>query len=216
MRARVLFAGLMAMSTVVIASPAAAKPPIAEARITGPGIEREISIGRGDSATVWEYGIGSVGGVDDARADSAEELGLTPADLGPRYVVAYRFGFHDDIRQDLYPYAEGGPVTYTPPHQKLTGLFGAAGFMRVTPGWYRSRSSLGFFLYLVDNGLPGRNPIAPFATGDAAPGKAPEAQTGSWAAMVVGVLWVLVGFVAVSLATLAVPRRVLAVGRANR
>lgn len=212
MRIRVLFAGLVAISAVVIAGPASAKPPIAEAKITGPGIEREITIGRGDTWTLWEYGIDSVGGLDDTRADSAEELGLAPADLGPRYVVTYRFGFHDDIRQDLYPYAEGGPVTYTPAHQKLTGLFGAAGFMRVTPGWYRSRSSLGFLRYLVDNGLPERNPLAPVATGDAASGTTPGAQRGPWAATLV----VLGGLTALSLATLAVRRRVLAVGLVNR
>ena len=36
MRARVLFAGLVAISTVVIARPASAKADIAEANITGP------------------------------------------------------------------------------------------------------------------------------------------------------------------------------------
>lgn len=126
--------------------------------------------------------------------------------------MTYRFGFRDDIRQDLYPYAEGGPVTYTPPHQKLTGLFGDAGYMRVTPGWYQSSSS-GFFRYLVNRGLPERNPLAPVSAGDAAPGTAPKAQTGPWAAMTVVVL---VGLAALSLATLAVRRRVLAVGRVNR
>jgi hypothetical protein len=102
-------------------------------------------------------------------------------------------------------------VAYTPSHQKLTGLFGDGGFMRVTPGWYRSSSSLGFFRYLVDQGLPETNPVNPVASGNA-PGVAPEAQTGVWAAALV----VLGGLTALSVTTLAVRRRVLAVGRISR
>ncbi len=202
MGARVLFAGLVAISTVIIASPASAKPSIAEATIIGPGIEGEITIGRGDAATLWEYGI--------SRADSLKALGLTPSDLGVRYFVTYSFGFRDDIRQDLYPYAEDGPVTYAPPHQELTGLFGEAGYMRVTPGWYKSSSS-GFLGYLANHGVPERNPVAPVATGDAAPDMAPDAE-GPWATTLV----VLGGLTALSLVTLAVRRRMLAVSRVNR
>lgn len=82
MRARVLFAGLVAISTVVIASPASAKPSIAEAKITGPGIEGEIRIGRRHTENLWEYGIDGVGSLDDTRADSVEALGLTPSTWG--------------------------------------------------------------------------------------------------------------------------------------
>lgn len=211
MRARVLLAGLVAISAVVIAGPASAKPSIAEASIAGPGIEGEMRIGRRHTMSLWEYGIGAVGGLDDTRADSVEALGLTSSDLGVRYFATYRFnpGYRDDvIRQDLYPYAEGGPVTYTPPHQKLTGLFGDHGLMRVIPGWYQSRSS-GFLRYLVNYGLPERNLVAQVASGDAATGTAPEAHTWPWAAVVV----VLVGLAALSLASLAVRRRGVAGGR---
>ncbi len=38
-----------------------------------------------DTEVLWESGMDVAGGLDDARADSVEELGLTPADLGPRY-----------------------------------------------------------------------------------------------------------------------------------
>jgi hypothetical protein len=214
MRARVLFAGLVAISTVVIASPASAKVSIAEARITGPEIDGEIRIGRRNTLSLWEYGIGAVAGPHDPRVDTAEALGLTPSDLGVRYLVTYRFdpAFRDDvIRQDLYPYAEGGPVTYTPSHQKLTGTFGEHGFMRVTPGWDQSSSS-SFLSYLVNHGLPERSSAVPVASGDAASGPRPEARTGPWAAVAV----VLVGLAALSLSTATVRRRVLAVRRVNR
>jgi hypothetical protein len=141
------------------------------------------------------------GGLDDTRAESVEELGLTSADLGPRYLVTYRFHGSDDlIRQDLYPYAKGGPVTYTPPGQELNVGIN----MPIIAGWYQS--SRGFFHYLVDHGLPKTNPVASVATREPAPHTAPGVQTAPWAGIVVG----LVGLAALSLATLAVRRRVLA------
>jgi hypothetical protein len=205
MRARVLFAGLVAISTVVIARPASAKADIAEASITGPGLGGGIQIESSDTEGLWKSGIDVMGGLDDPRADSVEELGLSPADLGPRYLVTYRFYGDDLIRQELYPYAKDGPVTYTPPGQEVT----AGISMQIAAGWYQS--SLGFLQYLVDQGLPERNPVASVATGEAATGSAPEAQA-SWTRIVV----VLVALAALSLATLAVRRRVLAVGRVNR
>lgn len=212
MRARVLFAGVVVISTVGIGSPASAKVSIAEATITGPEIGEEIRIGRRHTMDLWEYGIGPIGGgPNDARADSVEALGLTPSDLGASYLVTYRFdpGYrHGPIRQDLYPYAEDGPVTYIPPHQKLTGLFGAHGLLRVIPGWHQSSSS-GFPSYLGNHGLPETNLATSAAAGDAAPGTAPEAQTSPWTTVVV----VLGGLTVLSLATLVVRRRVLAVGR---
>jgi hypothetical protein len=154
MRARLLFGGLLAMSTVVIAEPASAKASIAEASIAGPGLDGGITLEHPNTDGLWKSGIDVTGGTDNVRADVVEELGLAPADLGPTYVVTYRF--HDDVlvRQDLYPYAEGGPVTYTPPGQEITvGIT-----MQITSGWYRSSHT--FFEYLIDHGLPSANPIA--------------------------------------------------------
>ena len=211
MRARVLFAGLVAISTVVTAGPASAKASIAKANITGPGLEGGLRIEAPDTEGLWESGIDVAGGLDDTRADSVEELRLAPADLGPSYLLTYRFEFSDDlIRQDLHPYAKGGPVTYTPPGQELTGPFGDAGNMPITAGWYQS--SLGFFRYLVDHGLPETNPIASVAIREPAPDTAPGALRAPWAGIVV----VLVGLAALSLAALAVRRRVLAGSGVNR
>jgi hypothetical protein len=59
------------------------------------------------------------------------------------------------VRQELYPYAKGGPVTYTPPGQRISeGLpWGGA----ISAGWYQS--PLEFFHYLADQGLPETNPV---------------------------------------------------------
>jgi hypothetical protein len=59
------------------------------------------------------------------------------------------------VVQELYPYATGGPVTYTPPGQRL---FGARG-MSITAGWFRASPE--FFRYLVDQGLPETTPPIP-------------------------------------------------------
>ena len=198
-----LFAGLMAISTVIIAGPASAATDIAEANITGPGLEGGIRIEAADTEGLWESGIDVVGGLDDKRDRSVEELGLSPADLGPRYLVTYRFYGDDLIRQELYPYARDGPVTNTPPGQEVT-----AGLrLQITAGWYQG--SPGFFQYLMDHGLPERDAIASVSNSDAARDAAPETRTVPWTMFVV----ILAALVALSLATLAVRRRVLAIGR---
>lgn len=202
-RARVLFAGLVAMSVVVIAGPASAKVDIAKATISGPGLEGKIRIQAPETQGLWESGIDVAGGLDDTRADSVEELGPNLAELGPRYRMTCRFFGANRIRQDLYPYAKGGPVTYTPPGQRVAEGQPWGGL--ISPGWYRSPP--GFFHYLVDHGLPERNPVAPAAPGETAPDTGSGAQTSLWA----GTVALLVGLL-LSLAAFAVRRRVLARG----
>jgi hypothetical protein len=195
MVARVLIAGVVLISTVVIAGPASAKVDIAKANISGPGVEGKIRIDNPDTDGLWESGVDLRGGLDDARAESLEELGLSPVDLGPKYRVTYRFFGDDLIRQDLYPYAKGGPVTYTPAGQHV--VEGQPWGGAITAGWHRS--SLTFLQYLVDHGLPERNPVAPVAGEEAAAG----VRSSPWAAVVV----VLVPLAALSLAIVAVRRR---------
>lgn len=202
MTARVLFAVLASMSIVVIAGPASAKvESITEATITGPGLDGELKIEAPDAEGLWKSGIDVAGGLNSTRADSAGALGLNSADLGPTYFVTYRFDDGDDlIRQDLHPYAKGGPVTHTPPGQELT-LGGPRGLkISMLAGWYQS--SLGFFHYLVDHGLPGTNPVAEVATREPFPDTAPETAEPRE-----GIVVLLVGFVALSLATLGAMRR---------
>ena len=74
-------------------------------------------------------------------------------DLGPRYTITYTVptgtSVADKIRQDLYPYAATGPVTYMQPGQKLFG--------EETPGgWFQADRQLKQLL--VAAGLPARAP----------------------------------------------------------
>ena len=174
-----VFAGLAVITTLVIAGPASAKVDIEKVNIIGPGLDGGLHIKAPDTRGLWGSGIDlsdgtdidlSDGidtdmsdGTDDMRAGSVEELGLAPADLGPRYLVTYRFTFSDAlIRQDLFPYAKGGPVTYTPSGQKLTVQDKAPAFLRdksIFAGWYQSTPVFLDYL-IVDHGFPETSPVA--------------------------------------------------------
>jgi hypothetical protein len=211
-RARVLFAGAVGVLFLAVATPAAAKAMIAQAHISGPGLGGGgLRISAPATERMWESGIDVAGGLDDARAGSVAELGLTAVELGSRYVVSYRFDVGPSrpaeiVRQELYPYAKGGPVTSTPPGQRLTG----EGGMTITAGWYHS--SLGFFQYLADQGLPETQPVAAAADRESAPDTVPAARSTPWGWIALA----LAGLVALSLAAPRLRRRVLAVARALR
>ena len=149
-----------AVFAVALAFPgtAQAKGPIA-ATIDGPGTGGGITMGpRGDSP------VGPM--------DVAQQSGLFPAvfvqtpdpmlktrtrgDLGPRYQVRYSLPGPNrteyTIRQDLYPYAAHGPVTYTEPGQRVFGTRSTHG------GWYQAAPALK--RTLVQAGLPRTAPTA--------------------------------------------------------
>jgi hypothetical protein len=75
-------------------------------------------------------------------------------DLGPKYTVTYTVpgpnGETWKIKQDLYPYAKRGPVTYMKPGQDIFETDGTRG------GWYMAEIALKDLL--VDAGLPATPP----------------------------------------------------------
>ena len=144
-----------------LAMPAAALAKGAsEATITGPGL--------GDGITL--AGEGRPGG--EQLMQLAEHAGFFPAvfqtvpnpiqaqrptgDLGPRYTISYTMpgpnNELDVIRQDLYPYAEPDPLTYTQPGQAYWTDQQTVG------GWYVAGSIL--LDELVAVGLPETAPEA--------------------------------------------------------
>jgi hypothetical protein len=207
-RARALFVGTVGMLLLAIPSPGVAKSMIVEAHIGGPGLGGGgLRISGPATNGMWESGIDLAGGLDDTRAHSIAELGLTAAGLGPRYVVTYRFEAGGTtaelVRQELYPYAEGGPVTYTPPGQGLAEgrPWGGA----ISAGWYQSSSS--FFDYLVDQGLPETNPAGGAAGSESAPDTVSAAQATPWGWIALA----LAGVLALSVAASRLRRRILGV-----
>jgi hypothetical protein len=142
---------------LVFAAAAGAKGPSA-AKIEGPGLSSPLVLqgdGEGPGSPLGDLTqqAGFFSAMFGQRLDPM--LGLRPASiLGPRYRVTYTVpgpdNTADTIRQDLYPYSQGGPVTYTQPGQLFFGREHTRG------GWYRGDSTLKALL--VKAGLPAQAP----------------------------------------------------------
>jgi hypothetical protein len=129
-----------------------------------------------------------------------------PGARGPRYTITWTFpngaGNENKIRQSVWPYAAGGPLTFMASGQPVLDT-------TTNGGWYRAGDDLRTSLIAL--GLPRRGALALPATTPATPAPAvdspgrpsPESATlphrGSlWVAPVVGLL--LVGAAALALA----------------
>jgi hypothetical protein len=150
---------LVALSIAVLALPASAfgKGP-SEAAIDVPGGPPIRFTGYGESSGTSLGDLTQQAGFFEA-AFGQEPSPMLPSrpkgDLGPRYTITYTVpagsGVADRIRQNLYPYAAAGPVTYMEPGQKLFG--------EETPGgWFQADRQLKQLL--VAAGLPARAPEA--------------------------------------------------------
>jgi hypothetical protein len=154
------------LAALAIAASAQAKGPIA-ATIDGPGTGGGISLGGNG-----EPGSGApLGNLSDQAGLFPAAFGQTPdpmlanrpkGDPGPRYTITYRLpgpnGVESTIRQDLYPYAKSGPVTYTAPDQRFFGT------ERTRGGWYQASPTLKETL--VKAGLPATAPSAGTSSDD--------------------------------------------------
>jgi hypothetical protein len=102
--------------------------------------------------------------------------------LGSRYVSRYvtrEPASQPPVIQYLYPYAEGGPLVYTPPGQEwIAGADGTA-----PSGWFRMSGDL--LGALIDRGLPKPAPAQAQETVQGQPQPAPAA----WPS---GVVWAMV------------------------
>ena len=125
-----------ALAALALPTAASAKGPT-EGSISGPGFSKVVKV-------LYDGGGGSAG--DNLTQESGffpaafgqspdPMLHVKPAGpLGPRYTIAWKVpgggGETFRFRQDVYPYARGGAVTYTKPGQPI---FGASAH----GGWYR-------------------------------------------------------------------------------
>jgi hypothetical protein len=147
----------VAVLAAVVAAPAAAKGPTA-ATITGPGLQAPIQLhGDPEGAPDSRFGRLLQGGgffqqvfrqVPDATLRAQPKVRL-----GPRYDVVYLLPTPAGkalIRQQLYPYAQGGPLTYVQPGQVFYGG------METRGGWIQAPQ--GLLPTLVTFGLPSRAP----------------------------------------------------------
>jgi hypothetical protein len=131
---------LVALAGLLGAVPAAlAKGPSA-AVIEGPGLERPVRIESYEASgqlpglsTLMEHTGGTVmfGSGTRLQADR-------PAvELGPRFAVTYLMDTEVVLRQELYPFADGGPYTFIPPGQK--SIFVTSD---MDSGWFRGPARL--------------------------------------------------------------------------
>jgi hypothetical protein len=124
----------------VLAPAALAKGPSA-ASVTGPGLGKAVSV-KGTE------GSGALGDLTQYSGFFPAAFGQTPdpmlqgrptGKLGQRFTIRYRVpgggGEVFRITQDLYPYAQGGALTYTKPGQRIFD-------MRTRGGWYRGGPAL--------------------------------------------------------------------------
>ena len=124
-----------------------------------------------------------------------------PGARGPRYTITWTFpngaGGADKVRQSVWPYAAGGPLTFMASGQPVLDT-------TTTGGWYRAGDDLRQTLIAL--GLPHRQPLATPAAGAVdnrtqdpsgsatLPHRGAEPGTGPLkAALVVGVVLVVAG-----------------------
>jgi hypothetical protein len=99
--------------------------------------------------------------------DAGGVVKAAPTDrLGPRYTITWTFpdpagGKDRKVRQRVWPYAAGGPVSFTPAGQAVLDTTTTIG------GWYQGFD--GLRAQLIELGLPNRKPLAPAATAIPAP-----------------------------------------------
>jgi hypothetical protein len=124
------------------------------------------------------------------------ELASAPAtaNRGPRYTITWIFpngaGTEDKVRQSVWPYAAGGPLTFMASGQRV--LDGTT-----KGGWFRATD--GLRVTLVKLGLPSRQPLTAStpatstkpATPAAQPSATPDPAPAVWPRVAAGLILVL-------------------------
>jgi hypothetical protein len=194
---RKLSVALLAGAAIVAgALPAQAKVAGA-ASINGPGLGGGISI-RGDDGAGYPVMSGLL--EDGARAT----IQAPTEKVGPRYMAIYDIRFpkgEPSVIQYLYPFAEGGPLVYTPPGQEWIG--GADG--TAPSGWFTMDPEL--LQELRDRGLPEASPVPLQAPAEGQPQPAPARGPS-------GILWATILLAGLLVAGAVVGRRRVIVRRA--
>ena len=149
-----------ALAALLVPAVAAAKEP-SQATISGPGFSKTLKM------RDLEHFSGSklaelteeTGFFPSAVGQSPNPMlpGRPPGKLGPRYTIVWTVPFDTTtrVRQDLYPYARSGAVTYTKPGQPIFD-------METVGGWYRNPLLKGT---LVGLGMPKQAPGAAGSSG---------------------------------------------------
>src|SRR5437660_9762018 len=142
----------VALAALLVPAAALAKEPSA-ASISGPGFEKTLTAPENDN-----FASVPLGRLTDAAGFFPAAVGQSPdpmlpgrptGSLGLRYTIVWTVpvpGHTHRLGQDVYPYAEGGALTYMKPGQPIYES-------RTIGGWYRA---YGLKEELVPLGLPPR------------------------------------------------------------
>jgi hypothetical protein len=88
---------------------------------------------------------------EDGAPGALAAAPIPAAQRGPRYTITWTFpngaGTEDQVRQLVWPYAAGSPLTYLAPGQKVLDT-------RTEGGWYKASDALR--TSLIELGLPNR------------------------------------------------------------
>ena len=137
----------VALMAIVLVPEAAMAKGMRSATIEGPQLAQPIRLD-GDANSANR--LAEVSGIYETMWGDAGEDTRPSNRLGPRYVVTFDLLVGQDetapIRQQLYPLAEGGAVTYTRPGQRIRGRDKSVG------GWYHAGDQL--TRYLITLGVP--------------------------------------------------------------
>jgi hypothetical protein len=168
MNLRILMAGSFATAMVLIPAAADAKG-VAEVTVSGPNLATPMKLGAEGAGN-----LAQAAGLYRAFFETVPPTPVDPNppsdDLGPRYVAIYTFVAPEQrserrgtLRQELYPFAAGGAVAYTPPGQKLFNATSRG-------GWHRD-ARLTTILFAAGLPAPSPSPSVAVPTAvDATPG----------------------------------------------
>ena len=152
---------LIALAGLWVAAPAQAKGP-GEVTIEGVGLPQPISLsGPEDGPGTFPQLVEDMGFFPAVFKPEPDPMLDAPptSDLGPKLVVTWKVPqgrATATLQQELYPFAAGGPVTYTPPSQELFGARISRG------GWFVAPATLTTTLMRI--GLPDRATLEAAAT----------------------------------------------------
>lgn len=173
MRFRAVIVVLGVITSIVAISGAAHAKGVQRATVTGPKLDAPLAFTMNDDLDGVEAFVQETGIYPSLFETSPNPIVQTQPTkvLGPRYDVVYVMKVPrrpaSIIHQDLYPYAEPGPVTYTAPGQPTIDHSKSIG------GWYVSGPTL--LPLLVSKGLPDRGSRAGEPDAEEGPAETPAA-----------------------------------------
>ena len=140
---------------------------------------------------------------EDGQPGNLDAAPVPAATRGPRYTITWTFpngsGTEDKVRQSVWPYAAGGPITYLAAGQKVLDT-------RTEGGWFRAADNLR--RSLITLGLPARPALTAKAPAPAAPAPVTPAPAAAPASSPAVWPWVAAGLgLLVVAAAVALARR---------